>query len=40
MDKFMAFINMFSGLSMDTKMFIGVIVVAGILSKLSTEPNS
>ncbi len=39
MDKFMAFINVLGGLSTDAKMFIGVIVIAGVLSKLSTESN-
>ncbi|WP_279290124.1 hypothetical protein [Clostridium cibarium] len=39
MDKLMTLVNMFNSLSTDMKMFIAVIVVAGILSKLSTEPN-
>lgn len=40
MDKIMSLVNMFSSLSTDTKMFIGVIVVAGVLSKITTEANS
>jgi hypothetical protein len=36
-EKIMTLVNMFSSLSSDAKMFIGVVVVAGVLSKLTTE---